>query len=310
LSLVARKSLFSLAASALLVLSLSLPGIARATFPGRPGIVIFNLTTYQPGGVASGGLYLIRPGDEQPVQLTSNPYDLDPSFAPSGKELVFDRINTSEDGIYTFNLAGGEAERISARGSDHDAAFGPRGMIVFSRFFDDSSYDLVLRTRDGRMRRLTSTLDRDGAPIFTPDGKRIVFSRRSRGTGHHERLYSIRLDGSGLRPLAGLPRLTESFDISPNGRRLALGVLQESSLRLTSEAWTERLDGSEFDVLAKDAFTPTYSPAGSEIVYTNDEGLWLRRADGRGPRKLVLRAEYHGSAEGSLAVDPAWQPLP
>ncbi|HET7454742.1 MAG TPA: hypothetical protein VFJ76_04410 [Solirubrobacterales bacterium] len=311
MSLAARRSLLSLAASALLVLSLALPGIAKATFPGAPGLVVFNLTTYQPGNVVTGGLYAIQPGEEQPRRLTSNPYDLDPSFAPSGKELVFDRINTAEDGIYTLDLASGQTERITARVSDHEPSFGPRGMIVFSRRFDDSLYDLVLRTGNGRLRRLTSTSERDSAPIFTPDGKRIVFSRRSRGPGHRERLYSIRLDGSKLRALHALPREAYSFDLSPNGRRLALGVFtDESSERTTSAAWTMRLDGSGLDVAADNAFWPTYSPTGTVLAYTNDKGLWQRAADGHGAPTLIYAAEHPHPYEGSLATYPAWQPLP
>jgi hypothetical protein len=312
LSLVARRSLFSLAASALLLLSLALPGIAKATFPGRPGLIVFNLTTYQPENVVTGGLYAIRPGDEQPRQLTSNPYDLGPSFAPSGNELVFDRMNTKEDGIYTLNLASGETKQITALQSDHEPAFGPHGLIVFRRRFADHTPDLVLRTADGRVRRLTSTPGTDAQPAFTPDGRRIVFTRTARKTGSHPRLYSIHLDGSGPRALrAHLPREAYSFDLSPSGRRLALGVFsEESSVRTTSDAWTMRLDGSGLDVLAKDAFWPVYSPSGTEFVYTNDKGVWQRRADGHGPPTLIYSAEHPRLYEGTLASDPAWQPLP
>jgi WD40-like Beta Propeller Repeat len=308
LSFLARRSLL---AALLLALSPALPGVAQATFPGRPGLVVFNLSTYQPGGAVSGGLYAIRPGEKQPHRLTSDPYDIDPSFAPSGQEIVFERTNTRQDGIYALDLAGGRIRRINAPESADEPAFGPNGSIVFRRRAEDDSLDLVLRTPNGRTRRLTKGTDTDSRPVFTPDGKRIVFIRSPRKTGSQRRLYPIRLDGSGLRALHTVPRDAYSFDISPNGRRLALGVYnQESEVRFTSDVWTIRLGGSGFDILSRGAFWPVYSPSGTKFIYTNYRGLWQRRADGHGEPTLIYEAEYLHGHDGSLVSYPAWQPLP
>lgn len=54
-----------------------------------------------------------------------------------------------------------------------------------------------------------------------------------------------------------------------------------------------------------------YSPDGLEIAYTNYQGLWLRRADGKGYPALLFGAHYlPQQADGSLVIQPAWQPLP
>jgi len=311
LSAVARKSLVSLAAAALLALSLALPRFAQATFPGRPGLIVFNLTTYQPGGDVSGGLYAIRPGDKKPHRLTSDPYDIHPSFAPSGQEIVFERTNTREDGIYALDLASGRIRRINAPESGDEPTFGPHRSIVFRRRAADDSLDLVLLTPNGRTRRLTKGTDTDLRPVFTPDGRRIVFIRSPRKGGSQRRLYSIRLDGSGLRALHTVPRDAYSLDISPNGRRLALGVYnQESSVRFSSDVWAIRLGGSGFDILSRGAFWPVYSPSGTEFAYANYKGLWQRRADGHEEPTLIFKAEYIHRNEGSLVSDLAWQPLP
>ncbi|HET7506746.1 MAG TPA: hypothetical protein VFJ53_00155 [Solirubrobacterales bacterium] len=311
MSLALRKIVLALAASAVLLLALALPGIAQATFPGQTGLLVFHLTTDQPGSAVTGGLYAIGPGDEQPRQLTTNPYDVDPSFAPSGDELVFDRNNSRENGIFTLDLASGQTKRLTNLKSDFEPAFGPHGAIVFCHSFDDNTPDLALRTADGRVRRLTSSPGRDSAPIFTPNGKRIVFARKPHKSGRPEMLYSIRPDGSGLQALHALPRGAYSFDISPSGRRLAFGVFtDESSERLTSAVWTTRLDGSGLGVLAKNAFWPAYSPSGTVFAYTNDQGLWQRRADGHGKPTLLYAADHSRPYEGNLATEPAWQPLP
>ena len=70
-----------LAAAILLCLLATFSTYAQATFPGRPGLIVFNLKEFYSGGF-SGGLFAIQPGEAQPRQLTTNPADHNPSFAP------------------------------------------------------------------------------------------------------------------------------------------------------------------------------------------------------------------------------------
>jgi Tol biopolymer transport system component len=257
-------------------------------------LIVFNLLTFPGGGgEPTGGLYAIRPGQEQPRQLTDNPRDYDPSFAPSGKQLVFrrtDSADASSSGIYTLDLSSGKTTRIPSRGSDLNPAFGPRGMIAFSRSVSGSAYDLFLRSPNGRIRRLTSSAAKDGEPVFTPDGRRIIFVRSyghpvaltgsERKTPAPPQLFSIRTDGTGLHSI-GSPR-RENFDISPDGHHMAFAGVGGIS----------------------------YSPDGRKIAYANHGGLWLRRADGQGKPTLALETDYNGYEEGQLLIQPAWQPLP
>lgn len=140
----------TVATAALCLFAIVAPS-ARATFPGRPGLVVFSkVELHGDGAEVSGGLFAIRPGQTQPRQMTSNPMDNDPSFAPSGKQLVFRRSGSSGGGIYVLNPNTGETKRVASHQSDLDPAFGPRGMIVFSRFVDGSSYDLSCEREAGR----------------------------------------------------------------------------------------------------------------------------------------------------------------
>ena len=262
--------------------------MAQATFPGRPGLIVFSKVEFHgPGEEVTGGLFAIRPGDEQPQQLTTRPRDYAPSFAPSGKQLVFRRFDDPGSGTYAFDLQTGGMEQIASHQGDQSPAFGPRGMIVISRFIDDS-YDLILRTRDGRVRRLTSDDGRDLEPVFTPDGERIIFMRDyrkavllslRRADSEREGLYSIRVDGTDLKFLRAAQMEGFDLDVSPNGRRIS----------------------SKF----------TFSPDGRKLAYTNREGLWMRRADGKGSPTLLFGAHYGTQQPGdSLLIQPIWQPLP
>ena len=262
--------------------------LAQATFPGRPGLIVFSKVEFHDNGEeATGGLFAIRPGEQQLRQLTTYPRDYDPSFAPSGKRLVFRRFDDPGSGTYVLDLQTDRMSKIASHQGDQSPAFGPKGMIVISRFIDDS-YDLVLRTKDGKVRRLTSDDGRDMDAVFTPDGERIVFLRDYRkavalsnrdDASEREGLYSIRVDGTGLKYLRAVDQGGLDLDISPNGRRI------------TSKA--------------------AFSPDGRKLAYANREGLWVRRADGKGSPTLLLETDYRPYEEGgSLVIQPAWQPLP
>jgi Tol biopolymer transport system component len=277
----------ALAAAAFLCLLAAASPSAEATFPGRPGLIVFSKVEIPGNGEeATGGLFAIRPEDRQLRQLTTLPRDYDPSFAPSGKRLVFRRHDDPGSGTYILDLQSGRTRRIASHRGDQSPAFGPKGMIVISRFIGDS-YDLVLRTRDGKVQRLTSDDGRDMEAVFTPDGERIVFMRdyrkasllSYRGTASEEEgLYSIRVDGTGLKFLRPIDQRGFDLDISPDGRRI------------TSKG--------------------TFSPDGRRLAYANREGLWVRRADGKGsPTLLYAINDSHQPGE-SLLIHPVWQPLP
>jgi Tol biopolymer transport system component len=283
-------------------------------------VIVFSLVHLNGGrGEYTGGLHAISVGQGVPRQLTANPWDNDPSFSPSGTQIVFRRTNTPDAGIHMLDLTSGTTTQLLSREDDLQPTFGPRGTIAFLRFSRQTgSYDLLLRLQTGRLRRLTSTTATEGEPVFTPDGRRIVFSRSyaravplagREGAPPPPALFSIRIDGSGLRRIGSASR-GENFDVSPDGRRLVFSVLGSvTPEHLESKVWTKKLGGGGLKLVTRNASYPSYSPGGQQIVYSNYEGLWVRRADGGGERTLVLSADYE-QGKGTLVIQPAWQPLP
>jgi len=286
----------------------ALPQVATAAYPGRPGVIVFSLGQFG-GPHSSGELYSIRPWQSEPRQLTWNDSDSDPSFAPSGQRFAFLRSQPGKAGIYQYDLASSRVTRLVAGGSVGSPAFGRRGMIAFTR---DTAIgrDLFLRTADGKERRLTASNDvKEEEPIFTPNGKRIVFLRR--GSLRDIEVWSIRVDGRDPR-LVSNGRDQYTPDISPNGRWLALENLISflpvfelgtgiHQLPLRSDA---RRSGFG------DAAYPAYSPGGGKIAFSNYEGIWLAQVGG-GSRSLIYRT-WDGPPEmpGFWPNNLAWQPLP
>jgi Tol biopolymer transport system component len=315
-----KRGLVATIAVAALCLLAALPRPATASFPGRPGVIVFNMLSFESGPADPvGGLHAIRPDGSELRQLTENPMDYEPSFAPSGQRLVFRRFGTeNHDGLYELNMRTGTTRRLVLTvNGDQDAAYGRRGMVAFTRF-TESSYDLFIRTRDGDVRRLTNTsVAREHDPVFTPNGKRIVFARNysrpvlleaSTSASRHERIYSIRTDGTGLR-LLGTPREARDLDTAPNGRALVFGGSWSTNGR--AGIWSQRLPGGDRRLIAENESHPAFSPGGGKVAYANYNGVWVRRINGReGPRQ-VFDAEYKPiEGEGKLIVGTAWQPLP
>lgn len=297
-------------ATALAVFSLALLGVlpqaALATFPGKPGVIVFNLDSG--GWRGEGQLYAIQPWQTEPRQLTWNEFDSEPSFAPSGQRFVFLRSQPGRAGIYQYDMVSGRVTRLVRGRSLEGPAFGRKGMIAFTRDTPIGP-NLFLRTADGRVRRLTSTEGpREEEPVFTPNGRRIVFLRRS-GSFRTQELWSIRTDGTDLRLIDAHP-YGYRLDISPNGRWLALqGIYSfnwpwvgQRSLRSDSGRSTFR-----------DAAFPTYSPGGGKIALSNYEGLWLAPVNGdENSKALIYRTWDRDSltTPGPWPQNLAWQPLP
>ena len=85
---------------------------------------------------------------------------------------------------------------------------------------DGSGLKRLTRTRSD-----FETLGDNGMPVWSPDGKRIVFVSNRAGSGD---IWTMRADGSGIRKLFGLPGRDEASPaFTPDGSQLAF-----SSMRL------------------------------------------------------------------------------
>ncbi|HEU4738565.1 MAG TPA: hypothetical protein VFS54_05715 [Solirubrobacterales bacterium] len=306
-------------ALALLCLLAIASSSAQATFPGRPGLIVFNhIPRLDEKGRYVGGLYAIEPGWKAPRKLTDEAWDDEASFAPSGQRLVFTRGSGLEPGIFTLDLRNGSTRRLTRGPLDRSPAFGIRGRVVFSRpSLQSGSYDLFLRTAAGRIRRLTSTPADDVDPVFTPDGSKIVFSQDHLGGFPSDepppprKISLIRVDGGGLRDIEGLEDAARA-DVSPDGRDL---VFQKPERLPNGDAklriWKRSLAGGKPKLIAEDALIPAYSPSGEEIVFSIYRELWLLDLSQIGePRQLREWDAVGHLLEDKLTTEPAWQPLP
>ena len=193
----------------------------RALGPGaRRGIVIF---------VADAGGRHVRKirikASEKDERHESAPILGNPVFSPDGATLVFEQeVEPAEaHQLFVVDLKTGDTRQLTAgRRGATQAAFSRDGQtLAFACEQKDGTLDICVSDRDGRHRRnLVRARGNDAHPVFSPDGRTIVFDsdRAARRYGFRS-LYAVDSDGGRLR------RLTRGFDasepdVAPDGRRI------------------------------------------------------------------------------------------
>jgi TolB protein len=265
-----------------LAASLSLIGIsagaapAQATFPGVPGPLVYPRTSFSESASDGGGLFTHGPRlSQKSQQLTTDPDDQAPSFSADGRLIAF--------------------------ASDHDST-SSAGTHIYVMDADGSG-----------LRQLTSGSAFDSDPAFSPDGERLVFDRRTGGSGT-SRIYAVGVDGSGLHALTDGSSGAWDPVFTPNGRRIVYVGNGDSDARTDrSDIWAMGPTGADQRVLidgVRDESEPDVSPNGRAIVFASnrfhESNIYVARANGK-----HVRAVTHNKGDcfrGTCYVSPAWAP--
>jgi Tol biopolymer transport system component len=279
-------------------------------------------STYGAGGHRNREILAARLDGSDFVNLSRNPADdFNPSWSPDGKWVAFTSSRDGSTDIFVMRDDGTAVRKllVDPLHEDH-ASWSPDGKkIIFESQRDGGAscancffrnYDIFIADADGsHVRNLTATpLETEAAATWSPDGKTIAFSGRdSQGLG----IFLINSDGTSRRRLpTTLPDLSPDVAAwSPDGSRLAVSALNTNRAGLppiAPDLWvifTIKPDGTDQRLVtpAMDhARFPSWSPDGSQIVYTIDsfpqeEGwgffrdldLMIMNADGSGKKALT-----------------------
>ena len=177
-------------------------------------------------------------------QLTSNNfYDAEATVSPKGDKIIFTSTRDGDLDLYVMNLDGSHVKRITKElGYDGGAWFSPDGTKIVWRasrpktdeeiteYNDLLKEDLVAPTKmevyiadaDGsNVQQVTNMPGANWAPVFTPDGNRILFaSNYEYERGFPFNLYLINLDGTGLEKVSRSNMFDAFAMFSPDGKKL------------------------------------------------------------------------------------------
>ncbi len=259
---------------------------------------------------------------------------------PPGPRLAIEvsRPYPQPDGIETVGPAG-EAPKLLVGGGGDGAvhpngdrpAWSPDGkLLAFTASFGEYSPVIYVTGAEGGRPRLVSKAGPLSDPIFSPDGRSLVFSTLRVVKGEFHRAarrsdgdYGVVVDwavvkvpvgGGRPRPLTPWRRhqAIRPFSFSPDGTILTA----ERESRSGIDAVAVELGSGRIRTLARDAEEPVYSPDGSRIAFVRT----TRKAPGepggnRGPvssRLFVMPATGGNSVQlvrikGGLAW-PSWDP--
>ena len=210
-------------------------GIHAQSSQSRPQYTV----AYASFGPVATTLYIAdADGSNERRLLEGSAFDMNPSFSPDGRTVIFtSRRNGSAD-IYRVGVDGTGLERLTDDPAfDDQAVMSPNGgevAFVSSRSGQADVWILDVTTR--RLRNLTSNPAGDYRPSWSPDGAWIAFTsdRGSDGAqaatpgrsgrfapSQRTQIFVVRPDGSGLRQITSGERSAGGATWSRDGNEIA-----------------------------------------------------------------------------------------
>ena len=259
-----------------------------------------------PAGNLNSRVLMSVPALGGPIRELANPHSSAeayraPTLIPGTRTVLFGLFTGNSSRLAALDLGTGRITRFDQPGFTPqwvDAGFvvvGTPGGSLLAVPFD---------VRKGRPAGPPVTLARD---VSQPDAfaARAAVSRSgaiiySQGGGALRRDLLVVSRAGQVSRVPGEPRVFSNPRLSPDGRRLAVGIADP--VALTKDVWVVDLGQHTWSRLTTDGISdrPIWTPDGRRIIYSSNDDLWWIASDGSGKPDSLLVA--NGSRFGGTVT--------
>ena len=313
---------------AILMLLMGVLGQAQATVRGENGRIAFR--RYLNKAQTRGAIFTIKPHGTGVRQITHPRRGFvtdEPDWSPNGRWIVYHREAKGEFPSRLFKIRPDGSNRKHLSGTcerpcgDSFPAWSPKGKrIAFQRESCGTGMNnliaiYVMRADGTHPRRVTHKNAtcatrhplEDHGPAWAPSGNRIAFERLDHRKGK-QAIFTIRLDGSGLRRLTPWRIDASQPDWSPNGRWIVFRTQEQSETR--GNIALVHPDGTGFHRITHSRgmhkwLSSSFSPNGKKIQAGRVPGrgkagnadVYVMNLDGTGLRNVTKSGAWESASD-------------
>ncbi len=203
-------------------------------------------------------------------------------WSPDGRQIAFDSRPDGRSDIFVVSANGGAVRQLTHESADDSRpAWSPDGQFIYFESDRGGRREVWRMAPDGRD-PVQITRNGGAAALPSPDGQRVYYKRLAPDAN---RLYQVRLDGSGDEPVLPQDMIvpTMSFAVSPRG----LWFMSRPPGETTGwSIWTKRFAGGAVNHVMK-IDGPVYS--GFNLAVSPDERhVLVTRVDPSGSDLMLV----------------------